>query len=1509
MDITRNAGRFTASVLIYLLTVNPVLAAGIALDNQFNDNASLSQTSLSQASNGVPIVAIATANGQGLSHNRFSEYNVTSSGIILNNLATGSATSQLGGVLDANGNLNGISASLILNEVTGTNPSLLQGYTEVFGTQADVVVANPYGITCNGCGFINTPRATLTTGTPIIENGVLTQLDVNGGSVAIEGLGLNASNIDQFDIITRALTLNAELNAKELSIITGRNTVDYQDLSGTVKASDGTTAPVFALDASALGSMYANSIHLIGTETGVGVRSLGDIATRSGDLSLNVNGNLSLNTASAQNITLSSSQDIALNGDVYALNQLSVSAQDTITVNETVAAGTSAVLTARNLAQQGNLLAGIESDGTRNNSGELSVTTQSLVNTGTMLATDQLLINTNTLDNRNASLLSNNALTITADTLDNSGGLIDATSDVHISTTGLLTNRDSANNTGVLNSSTGNITLTVDSLVNSGQIQAGVGALAITTTGVVDNQQGTLISQSTSLNASELNNTGGRIVGDTVILNSQSTINDQGQVLAGLGGVSISGSDVNNQNGLIESASFFTLNLTGLFDNNGKGSRIRSLGTGNILSSITAAKINNANNGLIETNNSQLTLDTSSGSDREDLLNDNGTIRHTGNGIVTVKATHWNNGHGSVISDGNLKVTADTVTNISGFISSGLSHYQITNSLDNTQGRLESGLLNITAGSLLNHGGYVVQFGDSDQTISIADVFDNGDRRSPPGHLLTAANNVSVSASLLLNSGQINHTGSGALTLGARSVENQGTIGSDGSIHFNRGRYFSDLTGVVQASETLSFTGEGVDNFGGSLSAKNVTANIERGSFYNTGKLEALDSFTINVSDYIGDDGSLRSLSETGDSQLTARSFLSLSNGSLSTNNENLFITAPELNARQGQITHAGNGTLQFNVMNLSGDLDVGTNGFLAADVISNWNLTGGDISADTLRFKGSDSITSLASIEANHLDINLGGDLNVESGVLTQRGTDPQIIAAKNIINTGAISSNASTLTFQADSITNDGRVLHYGLEGLLAHVSGTFVNSFEWISNAKASITADEIRNTRDITSQNMTLNVRLLDNEYGRIHSFGDHLNINVQQNFINRQGIIWSENGAILSADQLHNANGRIEAKNTIDFTLNEFVQNYGAVLNAGESITVNSDGNLKIDGSFRAQGDWRFNIGGTFFNSAYLATQGDITINAGSLFSEIETSIAAGNDLVLNVTSDIADDGYVYLTAKNDLFVTAARIFNTESVFAAGRDAVFNLSGNSTNNGLIFAGRNLSVFSQGRFLNLRGDVFASQDFVYALDNTLAKGGVLENRSGTIEAFGGDFSAYADNVMNTKDVFEHQVFETTAPIQQTCSDCSGDNYSGNLIISSYISDVITQDSPAAQMLAAGNLVIETGDGNIENAYSQILAGGDITLTGTRLTNTGFSSGEKVVTESRSGRMTDGTYERTYDNHVKPYNKNKVECTWCQSDGNETVYRVHGGTIPAALYAAPWSEDSRIETYIPLVESPGL
>ncbi|MEI8631497.1 filamentous hemagglutinin N-terminal domain-containing protein [Vibrio sp. PP-XX7] len=150
--------RYLTYILCGLLNIQPALA-NVIVDNSHHN------TSTNVAGNGVEIVNIATPNSQGLSHNQYQQFNVDPQGLILNNSTQQLAQSQLGGLLQNNPNLHGQAASVILNEVTGASRSQLQGYTEVFGAQANVILTNPYGITCNGCGFINTPRVTLSTGT------------------------------------------------------------------------------------------------------------------------------------------------------------------------------------------------------------------------------------------------------------------------------------------------------------------------------------------------------------------------------------------------------------------------------------------------------------------------------------------------------------------------------------------------------------------------------------------------------------------------------------------------------------------------------------------------------------------------------------------------------------------------------------------------------------------------------------------------------------------------------------------------------------------------------------------------------------------------------------------------------------------------------------------------------------------------------------------------------------------------------------------------------------------------------------------------------------------------------------------------------------------------------------------------------------------------------------------------------------------------------------------------
>jgi filamentous hemagglutinin len=331
------------------------------------------------APNGVPLVNIQTPSGAGVSRNTYSQFDVQQQGAILNNSRTNAQT-QLGGWVQGNPWLATGSARVILNEVNSSNPSLLQGYVEVAGSRAQVVIANPAGVTCEGCGFINASRATLTTGTPILTGGNLEGYRVQGGVINIAGAGLDTSTADYTDLIARAVQVNAGIWANQLKVTTGANQVDAEHTVATPIAEAG-AAPVFAIDVAQLGGMYAGKITLIGTETGVGVRNAGNIGASVGEVIVTVEGRLENagRITSAGHTQIDTSAGIDNSGTIYAQGNASLGTRDNIDNSGMIAAlgnatlaatGANSRITSTNSSVLG---AGVQADGSIGNSGALSV--------------------------------------------------------------------------------------------------------------------------------------------------------------------------------------------------------------------------------------------------------------------------------------------------------------------------------------------------------------------------------------------------------------------------------------------------------------------------------------------------------------------------------------------------------------------------------------------------------------------------------------------------------------------------------------------------------------------------------------------------------------------------------------------------------------------------------------------------------------------------------------------------------------------------------------------------------------------------------------------------------------------------------------------------------------------------------------------------------------------------------------------------------------------------------
>lgn len=300
--------------------------SNIALDAVRNKGGNAPK--ITQANNGIPVVDITDANNAGISNNYFTDFNVGKEGLIFNNSKDLFVNTTLAGYINGNSNLTH-EASLILTQVTGSNPSSLLGVMEIAGKRADLIIANPNGITCNGCGVLNAKSFTLSTGFISQEeidrvnnineiNKTLTMM-TQRGHINIEAL--NASNVEKLNIIAKSASVNGNLLASDLRFILGENKVFF-DLSNksdaslllyeaiTTKNAEGEEQKALALDVAHLGSVVANSIYLVATDEGVGVKNSGTMATigskESGDggFVIDVNGIVTISTPQSGKSTL-----------------------------------------------------------------------------------------------------------------------------------------------------------------------------------------------------------------------------------------------------------------------------------------------------------------------------------------------------------------------------------------------------------------------------------------------------------------------------------------------------------------------------------------------------------------------------------------------------------------------------------------------------------------------------------------------------------------------------------------------------------------------------------------------------------------------------------------------------------------------------------------------------------------------------------------------------------------------------------------------------------------------------------------------------------------------------------------------------------------------------------------------------------------------------------------------------------------------------------------------------
>ncbi|AWE97750.1 two-partner secretion system putative hemagglutinin TpsA2 [Pseudomonas aeruginosa] len=1259
MDIRSPLNQCIALSLAGILFLNPIVAAaaGLALDKAAGGN-----TGLGQAGNGVPIVNIATPNGAGLSNNHFRDYNVGANGLILNNATGKTQGTQLGGIILGNPNLKGQAAQVILNQVTGGNRSTLAGYTEVAGQSARVIVANPHGITCQGCGFINTPRATLTTGKPIMDGQRLERFQVDGGDIVVEGAELNVGNLEQFDLITRSAKLNAKLYAKNLNIVTGRNDVQADSLQATPRAADGSEKPQLAIDSSALGGMYAGAIRLVGTEQGVGVRLAGDMAASGGDIRIDASGKLSLAQASSQGDLKIAAQAVELNGKTYAGGSAEIRSAEELVNRQSLAARERIALEAAHIDNAGVIEAGVEPDERRNARGDLELRSGTLRNAGSLVASRALEAKASqALDNQGGSL-KGATVRVDAGHLDNRGGKLLAEGELRVEASSLDNRQD-----GLLQSRDRAVVKTRGDLDNRGGQVIGLNDLEVGAATLDNGQQGLLGSQqSTRVSAQALVNRGDGEVSGKRVEARVGSLDNRGGKLIGDDLLVVASGAIDNRLGLFSAANRLDLRARSL-DNSGKGTLSSrgglevSLGglldnrdEGNLLSQgaqrVTVGQLDNRAGGLLSSR-SELNVHGASLDNRGGVLVADAGLSATGGafdnrdggsasgkaGVRVEVASLRNDQGGKLLSDGRLDLAANAVGNAGGRIAA-------------------KGDLQATLGSLAQQGGELV----SEKTLKVAaDTLDN----SQSG-LIAANGGIAIEARQVDNrAGEISSTSKVAVNAREQLDNRGGKVIGDSGLRLTVQRLLNQAKGVLAGRDGLSLDGgELFNGDGGRLDSQNGLSVSLGGVLDNQGgALVSEGSLTARAARLDNRGGTF---SSAGALALTSQAALDNQGGRLLSDAGVTLKGASLDNSRSGVISAKGAVDIRTGVLDNSRNGGIGSNAGITLVAARLDNGQQGRISAKGL------------------LDANLKG--------LDQRGGGV------------LVSETGVTLDLNGGTLVNrDG--------GLIATPGALLLRQLGAVDNgAGGEISSDRA----------FTLAAASLDNRGGRLIG-ADSLTLRIAQALDNSlAGVISGAAGLDIAAARLDNsAKGTLASRAGIDLRVDGALDNHAEGTVSGARLTLAS-ASLDNSGKGLLSGNAGLSVatgaldnaeGGQLISQGVLdVSSADLDNRGGALSGKQSLRLSAANldnrgglltsDGELELTAgrvDSADGGEI--SARGDLRLTVERLVQRQGRLIGERGVSLDLRGGDLDNqgGLISARGPLSIERLNVLDNRQGGEISSQ----------------------------------------------------------------------------------------------------------------------------------------------------------------------------------------------------------------------
>ncbi|MEN5209187.1 filamentous hemagglutinin N-terminal domain-containing protein [Stenotrophomonas terrae] len=1262
------------------------------------------------SANGTPQVNITTPSAAGVSRNTYSQFDVGSDGAILNN-SRGNVQTQLGGWVQGNPWLAKGTARVILNEVNSANPSQLRGYVEVAGDRAQVVIANPAGISVDGGGFLNASRVTLTTGTAIVNAGVLDGYRVDGGAVRISGAGLDATDSDYTDIISRSLEVNAGIWAQQLHASLGSNVVSADHSQVNAKTASG-NAPVFALDVGALGGMYANKIWLVGNEHGVGMRNAGKIGAQAGELVVTAEGRLenSGSLQSQQDTKLSAAGGVANRGTVSAAREAIISTAADLD-------NSGGTLNARRIE--------VNADALRNQGGAIE-----------QVGAQQLNLSAGTLSNRNDGRIGvveaatsgggTGGSTGGGSEGGNGGGTVGgggpAPGEGGGGTGGTVTPPVTPLAAGALN--IGN-TLNND----GGRIDA-LGAVDIRARAGLDNSGGKLGVATLQLEGGDLRNIGGNLAVHDADLRAATVDNSQGQL-------NVAGS--------------FKLSADALMNRGG------SIAHGGVDAGIwTVAGALDNSGGTLASNASTLRLNAAS------LANEKGTISHAGTQGLWLTTGNVAGQGGSIVSSGMITLAAGAVDhrnatlnatqialdaaafdNRAGTVVATGSQANVLNvqtTLDNSEGTLASnGDLTITAAELGNAGGTVQHAGEGTLAINAVQLSGHGGSLVSNGSLNiagqttdlrdgnTSAQRIAIKTGELITAGgQMAATSTDALNLQVQNrLDNTGgTIGSNGAVALSAANFINNQGKLIAAGNAASSIriAQSLENRGGTVSS-NGALQIDAGQLHNVGGsvvvAEGAD-LRVKVDALLDNSGGGR-LAAGGDMRLEAARLDNRSGSIEHAGEGELRVEVAELLGAGGSIVGNGSLTLEGDAVDLQGATTQARKLKLKANALTTADGTLVSTGSDALQLQVRDGLNNDGGVIAANGGLELSaGALSNREGKLSSAGTSASNIeVAGQLDNTsGNISSNADMLDLSAGSLVNtQGVISHAGAQGLQLSTGRLDGQKGTIATGGALTLTAGVVdHRAATLNANQLTLNAVDFDNRGGTVVMTGD------QSNTLDVQGVLDNGDGGTLASNSdltiraasFGNAAGTVQHAGTGTLAIT-------AATLAGQAGSLLSNGSLNISGQVTDLRD------GTTSAQRINVQTGDLTTAGGQL-------VSTGADALLLQVRNRLDNSGGSIGSNGAVDLRAATFLNNQGKLqgaGAAASAIAVAGAMENRGGIVVTAGDADVHAAS--LDNRG---GSLHVAGTSTLELTVDGLLDNREKGMVSSGGDAVVAAGGLNNNQ-----------------------------------------------------------------------------------------------------------------------------------------------------------------------------